>query len=226
MAEFDDPLNYASSEYLLRQAEAPAAKPKLLEEIVDTYGPKQISGFLGNIQNSLAKLSPAYAKFAGITAQPSTPFEGIPNRVNLAAAPIVGKDMPIDLVRAIIRQKESNNNYVAQNKVTTASGAYQYTDGTWNGYGGYAKAKYAPREIQDARFNEDLLDRAKKYNGDPFKMIAAHYLPKYANRPETWNQPLNLGKRSDTKTVAEYIRYVVKGTQLEKPFEQYLAQTQ
>jgi hypothetical protein len=47
--------------------------------------------------------------------------------------------------------------YQAQNRYSSASGAYQYVDGTWAsqstaaGYGRmYAKAKYAPVAVQDA----------------------------------------------------------------------------
>jgi hypothetical protein len=46
--------------------------------------------------------------------------------------------------------------YGAQNSHSTASGAYQFLDGTWRnssrdaGYGGYARAKYAPWYVQDA----------------------------------------------------------------------------
>lgn len=46
--------------------------------------------------------------------------------------------------------------YGAQNPTSTASGAYQFLDSTWRGasaragFGGYARAKYAPWYVQDA----------------------------------------------------------------------------
>lgn len=61
-----------------------------------------------------------------------------------------------------VRAHESDRNYphtggyTAQNPRSTASGAYQYIDGTWRtvsaqaGYPGYSKAKYAPWYVQDA----------------------------------------------------------------------------
>ena len=48
--------------------------------------------------------------------------------------------------------------WTAQNPVSTASGAFQFIDGTWRsvsaraGYGGYSKAKYAPPHVQAAVF--------------------------------------------------------------------------
>lgn len=55
--------------------------------------------------------------------------------------------LPDTLIK--IRRCESNDDYAAQNSRSTASGAFQFIDGTWNNYGGYAKAKLAPPYIQD-----------------------------------------------------------------------------
>lgn len=41
--------------------------------------------------------------------------------------------------------------YSAQNPSSTASGAWQFLDSTWNGYGGYTHASSAPRSVQDAK---------------------------------------------------------------------------
>jgi len=46
-------------------------------------------------------------------------------------------------------------NYKAQNTTSTASGAYQYLDTTWNGTEGYESAKDAPPRIQDERAIRD-----------------------------------------------------------------------
>lgn len=140
------------------------------------------------------------------------------------ALPVAGRDYGLADITDWIKHKESSGNYTALNREqvgNTASGAYQYTDRTWNGYGGYAKAMLAPKEVQDRRFAEDIAARYKQYHGDPYKIIAAHFMPKYAGDPRTWNNNLATGGR--TKRVADYVSYVVKGTPLQGKFNDYLA---
>ncbi len=50
-----------------------------------------------------------------------------------------------------IAMAESGYNYRAKNPRSTASGAYQFLDGTWAGYGGYRRAMDAPEHVQDAK---------------------------------------------------------------------------
>lgn len=64
--------------------------------------------------------------------------------------PMVKKpDLVLPDILIKIRYCESKDDYTAQNSRSTASGAFQFIDGTWNNYGGYAKAKLAPAFIQD-----------------------------------------------------------------------------
>ena len=49
---------------------------------------------------------------------------------------------------------ETGGNYQAQAGGASASGAYQIVNGTWDGYGGYTRARDAPPEVQDAKAAE------------------------------------------------------------------------
>ena len=71
--------------------------------------------------------------------------------VAAAAAPAQAATVPDVLAK--IRYCESGNNYQAQNPSSSASGAYQFLNSTWQSLSasaGYATAKSAPASVQDA----------------------------------------------------------------------------
>lgn len=88
----------------------------------------------------------------------------------------------IEKILATIRTQESGGNYGAQNPSSTASGAYQFIDSSWQAltqkYGigvGYPKAKLAPPEIQDAvaaKYAQEILQQA---GGDVSKVPVAWF---------------------------------------------------
>ena len=120
---------------------------------------------------------------------------------------------------------ESRNNYTAQNPNSTASGKYQYINGTWNHFGGYSRAKDAPPEVQEARMRQDTTAALHRFGGDPFKVVANHYYPRYAGDPSQWTSPIKdkYGKEiPGAGTVADYLKKVLPGDRVDK----YLAGAQ
>jgi murein DD-endopeptidase MepM/ murein hydrolase activator NlpD len=95
---------------------------------------------------------------------------------------------PIEVVLATIREIESGGDYRAQSAGSTASGAYQFLDSTWAGYGGYTRAKDAPPAVQDAKaadYAQAILDR---HGGDVSAVPVSWYIGHVpeAGSPE-WN---------------------------------------
>lgn len=64
----------------------------------------------------------------------------------------LNKKVSLTGIAACIGKYESGNNPTAQNPVSSASGYYQFTNGTWGNYKGYARAKDAPLSVQTERF--------------------------------------------------------------------------
>lgn len=108
---------------------------------------------------------------------PGAPRASAEETANLPAIPA-----DIEKILATIRTQESGGNYGAQNPSSTASGAYQFIDSTWQAltakYGigvGYPKAKLAPPEIQDAvaaKYAQEILQQA---GGDVTKVPVAWF---------------------------------------------------
>lgn len=85
----------------------------------------------------------------------------------------------------------------------TASGAFQYTDPTWNNRYGYTRAKDAPLDIQYKAAQEDMVNRLQHHNGDLPASALTHLLgadgvAKMLKKPELLFKPLGGGNGNTT----------------------------
>lgn len=106
---------------------------------------------------------------------------------------------------AALRRQESSNNYRARSKYSTASGAYQYTNSTWNNYGGYSRAYLAPPAVQDRRAREDAIRKFQRY-GNWETVAASHLYPAWATNRAMWNRRPG---GSFNPTVADYVARIM-----------------
>ena len=106
-----------------------------------------------------------------------------------------------------IKYHESRGNYKSSSKYSSACGAYQYIDSTWNNFQGYKDACAAPKSVQDQRMFNELYIRYDDMNGDWEKVIAAHFYPAWANNKSLWNRRPG---GSYNPTIWEYVNKVKK----------------
>lgn len=120
-----------------------------------------------------------------------------------------------------IKSKESGGNYQAQAKGSSASGAYQFTDSTWQGltkkYGigaEFAKAKDAPQQIQDAVAAKYVDELMKKAGGDVSKIPLAWYTGNLQGKMSDQAIALNAGltpEKYQEKWMSQYNKMASAG---------------
>lgn len=89
---------------------------------------------------------------------------------------VYAEGVPVGVAMATTRWLESGNRYDAQARGSTASGAYQVINSTWNGYDGYARAVLAPPEVQDQFAYESFTALLKRHGNDVSKIPVSWYI--------------------------------------------------
>jgi hypothetical protein len=83
---------------------------------------------------------------------------------------------PLTVIEATIRQLESGGNYTARAAGSTASGAYQFLDTSWAGFGGYPRAWLAPPPVQNAKAAASITAILAANHNDVTAVPVAWYL--------------------------------------------------
>ena len=104
-------------------------------------------------------------------------------------------------VLATIRTKESGGDYRAHAGTGSASGAYQFTDDTWNDFRGYAHASDAPASVQDEEAGLHVAPLLAHFGlaGVP----VGWYYPAALNDP-SWMDRVPHPEHGNTLTVRQY----------------------
>lgn len=87
----------------------------------------------------------------------------------------IARSKSLEAIRKCIAWRESRNRPTAKNKTSTASGLYQFIDGTWNNYKGYAHAWQAPASVQTEKFYKSWAYWKKRYG--TYRMNPWNYPP-------------------------------------------------
>jgi muramidase (phage lysozyme) len=153
-------------------------------EYTSTYnGDKELQNTFDNIikQDYESDKQKLDAKIAELNSQQQNKFNAMNNYSGNYNTNAIG-DPSTKRIADTIKEKESNNNYGAKANGSTASGAYQFTNGTWNSltkkYGigtQYKTASSAPPAIQDAIAGKYIEDIMKDVGGDVTKVPVVWY---------------------------------------------------
>lgn len=128
-------------------------------------------------------------------------------------------------ILATIRTLESGGDYTAQAPRSSASGAYQFIDGTWDRYLGFARAVDAPPEIQDAKAADHVRGILSSHDGDVAAVPVVWYI---GHLPSTGSAEWDQVPRPDASNVltpreyqqrwlAEYDRQLTGTTDSDAP---------
>ena len=105
-------------------------------------------------------------------------------------------------ILATIRFVESWGDYTAQARGSSASGAYQFIDSSWAGYGGYRRARDAPPGVQDAKAVELVLRILERNGGDVTTVPLTWYLG-HVPVGDEWDRVPSVGQ--NTLTPRQYL---------------------
>ena len=119
-----------------------------------------------------AGLGAVGAMLIGVTMLPALLTNGDPPPLTVCGI----EAGPIEVVLGTIRALESGGNYSAQARGFTASGAYQFLDSSWDGYGGYQRAADAPPATQDAKAAELVASILEQHDGDVSAVPVVWYI--------------------------------------------------
>ena len=86
-------------------------------------------------------------------------------------------------ILATIRYMESRGNYAIAPNRGNASGAYQFIQSTWDGYGGYSHAYLAPPSVQDEPAAVDVNRFLTQWHNDVSMIPVMWYFPRAATDP-------------------------------------------
>lgn len=133
---------------------------------------------------------------AGLVSTVAMAFAGDSVGVNCA-------NYPIDMVAvlATIRDVESSDNYEAEAEGSTASGAYQFIEATWDNYDGYARAVDAPPDVQDNKAVEHVTTILATVDGDLVLVGVVWYLGHVPEDEDEWD---TVPGNANTLTPREY----------------------